>query len=474
MASRSRCCCRPASRRAGSGRARRRRGRCRRTRTPGDASSSRTARRVSRSAAPGAGADEVDGQRGAIPVGRAVTRLHWVTGRAGTQPRERPSGPSVSTESRVTLAAERRVQVEEQRLGLDGDGVHHQPAARPDHRQDGVQQRAVRTTADEHGVRRGQPGQGVGVHAADHLEPGDAEVPGVARDPGGPLAVPLDGDRPGTAHRAAPLDGHRTGAGPQVPEQLVGASGAAGRAPRRGRPAWTAGRRARTRRRAARAPGTVRVGLVGRAGDADHVQRGHLAVDPGGGERLAPGLGGRAEVPEHGDHAEPEPGLGQDRGDRRRAAGVTGQRDQAPSGSDEGADLLGALRGDPDDVERWPRPSPSGRRPGRPTRRPGACAPRRRRAGRRAWPPIPAPAGRRWPARRPGARRSPRGTRAAAAGAGWARGDVPAPRPRARGPGGAVAPSSTSAPPTRRRSPSPSPDHPTAGSPTTSTTTRSA
>ena len=300
-------------------------------------------------------------------------------------------------------------------------------------------------------------------------------MPGVARDPGGPLAVALDGDRAGPADGAAPLDRHRTRPrrrGPRAASSAVGRRCASAAARTTRLEIWPSCSYASSGR-----PGhgrAVRVGLVGRAGDADDVQRGHVAVDPGRRERLPPGLGGRPEVAEDGDHAQPVAGLDQHGGDRRRAAGVAGQRDQAPAGGHEPADLLGALGGDPDDVERGGVPAHPGAgqgdgRDGR-VHADGVDAEQVDERGRR----CRARAGRPRRGRRPAARRTRRGTRAAAGGAGSARGGVPARRPRARGPGAGVRRGGPRRRPRGPRSVSPSPDHPTAGSPTTSTTTRSA
>ena len=142
--------------RAGSGPARPRRGRCRRRGRRATASSSRTARRVSRSAAPGPAPTKWTVMRRSSRSAGSISRLHCVTGRAGTQPRKRPSGPSVSTPSRVTLTAEAGVQVEQQGLGLDGHRVHDEPTARLDHRQ----QRCAADRCRRPRRRRRRPGPG--------------------------------------------------------------------------------------------------------------------------------------------------------------------------------------------------------------------------------------------------------------------------------------------------------------------------
>ena len=150
--------------------------------------------------------------------------LQIVTGIAGRQPVNPPSGAARATSTRVRSPPCAARPATSTRLGLQRDGVRDEPAARAQRGPAGVEHARGRDpAADEDGVRRraARPAP-PGARPRTTCSDGTPSASAFAAIRAARAASALDGDRPARPVRAQPLDPDRPVARPDVPQQLAG------------------------------------------------------------------------------------------------------------------------------------------------------------------------------------------------------------------------------------------------------------
>ena len=181
---------------------------------------------------------------------RGLIMLHWATGPGRGPAAERSERLHPLDRHPDQLPAQPSVPAAEQFLGLQGDPVHHDPAAgqsMPASSSPARRQRWRRRRRRPRAAAAGRP-RPSRRRAGEHRAPGTPSRVAL-RAIRAARSGPFDGDGPAAGVGPGPFDGHRSGAGADVPEQSGRAPGPAGPVRTRGGRVWSAARRARRRRR---------------------------------------------------------------------------------------------------------------------------------------------------------------------------------------------------------------------------------